>query len=289
MGNVTPVKIATATSVLFQHTIQDAVRLVARLGFDGVDIWGGRPHVYRDDLTDGELRALRDLIADLGLTVVSLMPAFYRYPHSFSNPNPRVREDSIGYVRQCIDNAAVLGAGIVLIVPDHSLHGQSRDLARARFVECVDAVTRHASQYDLMLGIEVLYFDETDYVNSPHDALAIIGELGHRNLGVVLDSGTLNLSKEDLADTLAVLGDRLLQVHVNDNAGGREQQNLVPGEGNYDFRSLIRALRAHGYSGFLSAELTKSYADDPEPPLRTTVERLRLWLQDEQQREEGAK
>jgi protein FrlC len=272
------VKIATATSVLFQHTIQDAVRLVAQLGFDGVDLWGGRPHVYRDDLSGQELRDLRNLIADLGLTPVSLMPAFYRYPHSFSNPNPRVREDSIGYVRQCIDNAAVLGAGIVLIVPDHSLHGHSRDDARARFVESVDAVAHHASQYDLMLGIEVLYYDETDYVNSADDALAIIGELGHRNIGVVLDTGTLNLSKEDPVEMLAQLGDRLLQVHVNDNAGGREQQNLVPGDGTYDFRSLIRALQAYGYSGFLSAELTKGYADDPEPPLRTTAERLRSWL-----------
>jgi sugar phosphate isomerase/epimerase len=211
------------------------------------------------------------------------MPAFYRYPHSFSNPNPRVRQDSVGYVRQCIDNAATLGAGIVLIVPDHSLHGRSRDDARARFVECVDAVARHAAQYDLNLGIEVLYYDETDYVNSAQDALAIIGELGHPNIGVVLDSGTLNLSKEDPGETVVALGDRLLQVHVNDNAGGREQQNLVPGEGTYDFPSLIAALRAHGYSGFLSAELTKGYADDPEPPLRQTVERLRTWLEAEEE------
>jgi protein FrlC len=275
------VKVATATSVLFQHTIQDAVRLVARLGFDGIDIWGGRPHVYRDDLSADELRELRELIADLGLTTVSLMPAFYRYPHSFSNPNPRIRQDSIGYVRQCIDNAAMLGAGIVLIVPDHSLHGHSRDDALAYFTESVDAVARYASQYDLMLGIEVLYYDETDYVNSPGDALSIIDELGHRNLGVVLDSGTLNLSKENPEETLTLLGDRLLQVHVNDNDGGREQQNLVPGDGSYDFSRLIRALRAHGYSGFVSAELTKGYADAPEPPLRTTVERLRTWLQEE--------
>jgi len=273
------VRIATATSVLFQHTIQDAVRLVAQLGFDGVDIWGGRPHVYRNDLTGEGLGELRGLIADLGLTVVSLMPAFYRYPHSFSNPNPRVREDSIGYVRQCIDNAAVLGAGIVLIVPDHSLHGQPREASRARFTESVDVVARYASQYDLMLGIEVLYYDETDYVNSAEDALAIIDELGHRNIGVVLDTGTLNLSKDDPAEALTKLGGRLLQVHVNDNEGGREQQNLIPGEGTYDFRSLIHTLREHGYPGFLSAELTKGYADDPEPPLRTTVERLRAWLQ----------
>jgi protein FrlC len=275
------VKIATATSVTFQHTIQDAIRLIASIGFDGVDIWGGRPHVYRQDLTTEELTHLRRLIADHGLCVVSFMPAFYRYPHSLSNPNPKVRNDSINYMRECIDSAAVLGADTVLVIPDHSLHGQSREDTLRRFVESVDVVARYASQYNLMLGIEILYFDETDFVNSADDALSIIDELGHQNIGVVLDTGTLNLSKEPPEQMLTKLGDLVLQVHVNDNNGSREQQNLIPGEGTYDFRSLIQTLREHNYSGFLSAELTKGYADDPEHALRTTLERLRAWLQAE--------
>lgn len=274
-------KIATATSVTFQHTIQDAIRLIASIGFDGVDIWGGRPHVYRQDLTTEELTHLRRLIADHGLCVVSFMPAFYRYPHSLSNPNPKVRNDSINYMRECIDSAAVLGADTVLVIPDHSLHGQSREDTLRRFVESVDVVARYASQYNLMLGIEILYFDETDFVNSADDALSIIDELGHQNIGVVLDTGTLNLSKEPPEQMLTKLGDLVLQVHVNDNNGSREQQNLIPGEGTYDFRSLIQTLREHNYSGFLSAELTKGYADDPEHALRTTLERLRAWLQAE--------
>jgi len=273
------VRIATATSVLFQYAIKDAVSLVARIGFDGVDIWGGRPHVYRQDLTTEELVHLRHLIADHGLSVVSFMPAFYRYPHSLSNPNPKVRDDSIDYMRQCIDSAALLGAGIVLVVPDHSLHGQTREDALGRFAESVDVIARYAARYELKLGLEVLYYDETDLVNSADDALHIIEQLGYGNLGVVLDTGTLNLSKESPEEILARLDGLLLQVHVNDNDGGREQQNLIPGEGTYDFKSLIRTLREHHYSGFLSAELARGYAHDPEPALRTTLERLRAWLQ----------
>jgi len=271
-------KLSTATSVLYQYTIQDAIRAVARAGFEGVDIWGGRPHVYRQDLTVEELVHLRQLIAECGLSVVSFMPAFCRYPHSLSNPNPRVREDSVEYMRQCIDNAALLGAGIVLVVPDLSLYGQRREDALARFMECVDVVARYASQYDLMLGIEVLYYDETDLVNSADDALSIIDQLGHRNIGVVLDTGTLNLSKESPEEILAKLGDLVLEVHVNDNDGKREQQNLIPGEGTYDFKSLVQVLKEQGYSGFLSAELSKGYAHNAESALRTTAERLRTWM-----------
>jgi D-psicose/D-tagatose/L-ribulose 3-epimerase len=146
-------------------------------------------------------------------------------------------------------------------------------------IDSLDVVARYAAQYDLKLGIEVLYYDETDLVNSADDALNLIDRLGHQNLGVVLDTGTLNLSKESPAEILAKLNDLMLQVHVNDNQGGHKQQNLIPGEGTYDFKTLIQVLSENGYQGFLSAELSKEYADDPEPALRTTAERLRAWMQ----------
>lgn len=274
-------KLATATSVLFFYSIQDAVRTVAELGYDGIDIWGGRPHVYRQDLSTGELRELRQLIEDCALSVSSFMPAFYRYPHSLSNPNPRVRKDSIEYMCQCVDNAALLGSRIVLVVPDLSLKGQDRADSLNRFIESIDEVAHYSSQYQLKLGIEVLYHDETDLVNNANDALHIINQLGHENLGVVLDSGTLNLSKESPADIFETLNGLVLQVHVSDNDGIKMQQNLIPGEGNYDFPGLVSALKKVGYSGFLSAELSKHYADDPVPALRTTAERLRTWIQAE--------
>jgi fructoselysine 3-epimerase len=272
-------KLGTATSVLYQYSLPDAIPLIARAGFDGVDIWGGRPHIYRQDYSPAELADLRKQTADHGLEVSSFMPAFYRYPHSLSNPNPRVRNDSIDYMKVCVDNAAALGAKIVLVVPDHSLYGQTRADSLQRMVESIDVVARYAHQYDLKLGIEVLFYDETDLVNSSQDALNIIRTLGHANLGVVADSGTLNLSKESPREMMELLGELLLQVHVNDNHGEEKQQNLVPGEGTYDFRSMIKELKDCGYDGFLSAELSKEYADNPEPALRTTVQRMRAWME----------
>lgn len=273
-------KLGTATSVLYLYAIKDAIPIVAKTGYDGVDIWGGRPHVYRQDLSVEELKDLSQIIEDHGLVVSSFMPAFYRYPHSLSNPNPKIREDSIEYMRLCIDNAAVLGARIVLVVPDLSIYGQTREDSLQRMIDSIGVVTQYASRYDLKLGVEVLYYDETDFVNTADDALYIIDQVGTENIGVVLDTGTLNLSKEPPEEILDKLGDLMLQVHVNDNHGGEHQQNLIPGEGTYDFKGLIKILKDHDYRGFLSAELSKEYAADPEPALRTTAERLRAWIQE---------
>jgi D-psicose/D-tagatose/L-ribulose 3-epimerase len=183
-------------------------------------------------------------------------------------------------MRQCIDNATALGAPIVLVVPDHSLFGQARSDSRRRLVESIDVCARYATQYELKLGIEVLHFDETDMVNTSDDALNIIAELGHANIGVVLDTGTLNLSKEPIEEIVPKLKSLLLQVHINDNHGGDKQQNLIPGEGTYNFIELIQVLKKNDYSGFLSAELSKEYSDNPGSALRTTIERLNAWMRE---------
>lgn len=271
-------KIGTATSVLHYYAIQDAIEVVAEAGFDGVDIWGGRPHVYRHDWSAQELNALRQQMAAAGLSASSFMPAFYRYPHSLSNPNANVRRDSIEYMRVCVDNAATLGAKVVLVVPDHSLHGQTVADSRKRMTESVGEVAEYAKQYDLKLGLEVLSPDETDLLVWSDDALAIINALGVSNVGVVLDSGALHVTKESLAESLAKLKDRFLQIHVSDHQGPR-QQNLIPGEGTYDFGEMMRVLVEHNYTGFISAELSREYADEPLSALRTTAERLRGWIQ----------
>jgi sugar phosphate isomerase/epimerase len=238
----------------------------------------GRPHVYRHDWSTPELNALREQMAASGLMASSFMPAFYRYPHSLSSPNANVRRDSIDYMRVCVDNAAILGAKVVLVVPDHSLNGQTPQESRRRMTESMGEVARYAEQYDLKLGLEILWFDETDLITSTDEALAMIDEVGAENVGVVLDSGALHLSKEPLPEILAKLKERFLQIHVSDHHGVK-QQNLIPGEGTYDFGEMMRVLVAHGYTGFVPAELSREYADEPLNALRTTAQRLRGWIE----------
>jgi sugar phosphate isomerase/epimerase len=154
-----------------------------------------------------------------------------------------------------------------------------------RMTESIGVVAEHAEQYDdLKLGIEVLSDDETDLITRSDTALSMIHALDDRdNLGVVLDAGALHVTKEKLADALAKLKDRFLQIHVSDHQGIR-QQNLIPGEGTYDFVEMMRVLLANKYTGYISAELSREYADDPLSALRTSAERLRGWIKEAQSR-----
>ncbi|MBN1264679.1 MAG: TIM barrel protein [Anaerolineales bacterium] len=269
-------KYSTATSVLVHYAIEDVVPIIKEAGFDGLDIWGGRPHVYRDDYSAGELRKLADVVRQSSLEVPSFMPAFYRYPHSLSGPNDTVRQDSVGYMKKCADNAAILDAKILLIVPGHSLAGQTVSDARSRLVESIQTICEYCEQYSFRLGIEPANSSVTDLVVTHEDALEIIGLIGHQLLGVVMDSGHLFLNGEKLPDIFRNLRRLLLQFHVSDN-DGQSQQNAIPGEGKFDFPAFFRELELQQYTGFVSAELGYHYANDPLPALRETLKRLKNW------------
>ncbi len=272
-------KTSTATSVFVNYQIHDALDLIVQAGFDGVDFWCGRPHIYRQDLAPETLQQLRRKIEQNNLAAVSLMPAFYRYPYSLSSPNEVIRRDSIAYVRDCIDNAVLLGARQVLIVPTHSLRGQSTEDARQRYIDSLAELSAVAEQKGIRLGVEIVYPNYSDFMGSTEDALRAIQAVGSRCLGVVLDTGHLNLSGEDPESALKNLGELLLQVHINDN-DARQQQNAIPGEGNFDFLAFLHLLRQYGYDGFLSLELGWTYTLDPYPAISAAQDRVRSFIND---------
>jgi protein FrlC len=270
-------RISLVSGVYLDYPIDEAVRRIAAAGFDAIDIWAGRPHVYRRDFSATELQELRRLITQSGLTIASLMPAFYRYPYNLSSTNAIVQQDTFAYMKECLDNAAALGAPIVLIVPKRSLHGQSREDAWKRMLEGIDAVSLYARQYGISLGLEACNAHVTDLVNTAEDALRACRELGHDNLGVVLDTGHIHLSTESAAEAIARCGTRLLQMHVNDN-DGKQQQNLIPGDGTFDFAACLASLRQAEYDTVLSAELGYQYTLEPDHAARMTAQRLRALL-----------
>ena len=270
-------KISTATSVFVNCAIEDAIRHTAEAGYDGIDIWGGRPHAYRHDFSRQELKRLRKLIFESGLVVPSFLPAFYRYPYSLVNPRDAVRQDTLNYMYECADNAVALGAKLLLIVPTHSLIGQAHEDAWKRLVDNVANICEYCSQYDINLAIEPANREVTDLVNTTADALRVLEAVGNDALGVVLDTGHVHLSAEIPQQTVDRLNKRLLQVHLSDN-DGKHQQNLLPGEGTFDFAGFISVLRTNGYDGFLTAELGWTYTRDPVPTVKRMAQIMRALL-----------
>ncbi len=270
-------QIGIATSVFVNYAINDAILLIAEAGYQCVDIWGGRPHIYRKDFSPGQLRSLRSEIENRGMKVSSFMPAFFRYPHNLCSPNPKVTIDSINYVFESMENAAELGAPILLVCPPRLLNGQDKQAAWEQFAENLRIICERGSTYSMKIVLEPVNKNVFDLINTVADAMHMISYLEKENLGVILDSGHLYLSEETIERALSVVGERLFQVHVNDNDGKR-QLNQIPGDGSFDFSKFFRLIHSIGYQGVISAELSGEYAMDPIPAVEETARRLSKWI-----------
>jgi protein FrlC len=271
-------KISVVTSVFVNYRLMDAIDEIHKLGVDGIDIWCGRPHIYRKDYSKEMLKEVREKLIKLNLLPVSLMPAFAHYPYSLSSPIDITRQDSIGYMKDCIDNAALIGAPYVLVVPKQSLYGQTLEDSRRRFIDSLGKVCEYGESKGIKLVIEVVYPKLSNHMGSSEDALGAIRQLGVGNIGIALDTGHLNLSAEDVERAIEKLGNLLLQVHINDN-NKKQQQNAIPGEGNFDFARFISLLKKYNYDGFLSIELSWAYSFDPVPSLNKTITHLRSYTE----------
>lgn len=262
-------KLSISTFLYLNYPLEEAITRIAGLGYDAVEIWGGRPHAYRQDLSAGQMEAIRSLILEYGLELSGFIPAQFRYPTNLCIANERIRQDSVRYIQDSIETAASLGAPLVSICPGHSLYGQSRDDAWERLKESLRTVSGIAAERSLRVAVEPADGYETDLVQTSDDAVRLLDELRLDNLGVVLDSGHGHVLGEDLAEAVRKLGPALFHVHIDDNHGERDD-HLVPGEGTIDFGPLFAALEETHYRGFLTMELGFGYTLNPDEAARAS-------------------
>lgn len=268
-------RLSLSSFLYLNYPLVEAIRHTAAAGFAGIDIWGGRPHAYRRDLSDKEIAGLRRVLADEGLTVASFIPAQFRYPTSLCSPNDTIRTDSVAYIQDSIDTAAALGAPVVSVCPGHTLYGQTVEDGLARLSDSLSAIAEFAAGKNVRVAIEPADKYETDLLSTCAASLKLVNQLGYANLGVLLDNGHAYVVGEPAEEAVSLLGNKLFHVHIDDNNGLRDQ-HLVPGEGSFNFPSFIMALHRAGYGGLLGVELGWDYTIDPDPAAQLTVERMNL-------------
>lgn len=265
-------KFSQSSFVYFNYPLQEAIRRLHKYGYQGLEVWGGRPHAYRHDLDDelGEIIALLDR---LEMSVPNFVPAQFRYPSILCSLNEKVRRDSVRYIQDAIDNALKLGSPYVSLCPGMTLFGEDLDKGwaqlRRSFMELLD----YTENMDLVLLIEPAHAAESTLILTVEDGLRMIEEIGSERLGILLDTGHANVNGEDIAEVVRSLKDVPFHIHIDDNHGDSDA-HLVPGDGNINFEPFVRALKEINYQSFVSAELGFQYTLDPDAAVEKTYAAL---------------
>ncbi len=153
------------------------------------------------------------------------------------------------FLRECLDIAATVGAGVIA-GPIYASVGRtwrlSADERRALYAELREnlrPVCEYGAERGVKVGVEPLVRYETSVINTVEQALEVVDGLPPEGAGLLFDTYHANLEELDVAAALRAAGPRLVHFHASANDRG------VPGTDHVQWPAVRDALRDTGYDG----------------------------------------
>jgi sugar phosphate isomerase/epimerase len=265
------------TNGFAHHRLDDALHVIAELGYRAVAITPDANHLHPDHTSAAQLRATRALLERLDLAVVIETGARYVLdPRRKQRPNlieadaeERVRR--LDFLERCARIAVALGGDTISLwsgirAPDVDSEDAWRHL--------VDGV-RQLHERITPLGVRIAFEPEPGHlVHSLGDWDRLRDAAALPDFGLALDVGHVPCTESISAgDAIRKYGDALRTVHLDDSRNG-VHEHLQIGDGSLDWPDIMRALCEVRFTGIASVELSRHSHAAPEAA-RIAIERLR--------------
>jgi 5-keto-L-gluconate epimerase len=236
---------------------------IAAMGYDGVELAIRDPRlVDADDL----LRMLD--AAGLVVPAIGTGQAWGEEGLSFTDPDPAVRVAAIARLKSHFPLAGRLHAVVVVgLLRGIVKPGVSQEQAMAWLVAALQECCAAAAEDGVRVALEPINRYETTLINSISQGLQLVEAVDAANMGLLADTFHMNIEEPSIEGSIRQAGDRIYHFHVADS------NRWHPGAGHLDFRSILDALSATGYSGFVCGEFLP--IPDAETAARRGIAHLR--------------
>ena len=260
-------RIGYNTNGLAHHSLSDALRLLASLGFESVAITIDHATLnpYRDDFVR-QLKDTKALLEELQLRCVVetgarfLLDPTTKHEPTLVSSKANGRPRRIEFLRHAIDIAARLDSDCVSLWSGVVRDGVAWDKGFQRLVEGLKMVVEYAERREVTIGFEPEPGMLIDTMDRFEQLLAAVDS---PRLQLTLDIGHLHCQREEpLADYIRQWGQHLVNVHIEDMCRDIHE-HLKFGDGEIEFPPVISALKEVGYAGGLHAELSRHSHEGP--------------------------
>jgi sugar phosphate isomerase/epimerase len=263
-----PLTIGACTySWLWDLPLQDSVRRIADLGFHYFELMSHVPHCWPRGWSTTDRKTFRQLVESLGLRISSVNPTFLDI--NIASPNPGIRDESIRQLRETIELAHEIGAGIV-VAPAGRKHmllppGQSYLWGLVR--GALEILLADCDRLGVTFGLENAY----NVIPSAPMLVQMCRDLSHPRLKVAYDVANATMVESPL-DGLELVAPYLALLHFSDTDVKKWGHDRI-GTGTVDFAAVTAKVRALGYDGPTIMEIVDRMM--PEESNRVSLERLR--------------
>jgi sugar phosphate isomerase/epimerase len=220
------------------------VKEIAELGFDGVELMVQ----YPQKLKVGEMLEIAEKYG-VEFSAIGTGIVYKKEGLSLSHPREKIRKATIERMKKHI----LLGSRLKCPLIIGSIRGKSWNLSqKEKAMNLLYASLKECTEYALERGvnllIEPLSKKSTDLINNVREGIKLLKELNNSNLFLLLDTYHMNLEEKNIGEAILVAKNHLAYVHVVDT------DRVTPGEGELNFKSILKTLQNMRYTGYLSLE-----------------------------------
>jgi sugar phosphate isomerase/epimerase len=242
-------------------TISQFIQKARDLGFDGVEFMGKRPHLSPLDLGRPELKTIREEIQSSGLELPCIA-SYHDFSHGLDHPDMAALEKELVYLDSVLGMAAELECPIVRVYSGYRHLGVPFENQWEWCVQGLSEACDIAGEMGLTIGLQ----NHSSLASFTNELLAIVREVGSKNLKIILDAPLLVERGEDIVESVRSCGDLIVHTHTSDYryVYGREPGDYFTyrrvmavkmGTGVVDYRTFVEALKEVGFDGHLSYEM----------------------------------
>jgi len=248
--------------------IDVSVSQLATLGFDAIEITVlPRFTTALANLDSRERQRIRRLIQDHNLA----LSAVGAYLDLMAQDAVQFA-DNFAYVQGAIDLAVDWAQGDRLPVVISGFGGQPGDLAtqQAQLVDRLNTLGEYAETRGVTVALE---HHVGAALETPDQVVAVMEQVISPAIRVNFDISHFNVMGIAIEESVAKMMPYTVHTHVKDESGRYPtHQYLIPGEGEFDYVRYLKAMQAHGYTGFVSTEISMMVQRRPDyDPIATAT------------------
>lgn len=230
-------------------SLETSIQRVAEYGYEGIELDGEPSEIDTDEANE--------LLSEYGIEASSIN-SLYTEDRDMTAPDKAGREQGLQYTKDVIQMAAELDARIVGVAPSpvNQIYPQSDEDQEWQWaIKGMREAADFAYERGVTLAIEPWNRYETYFINTIDDALELLAAVDRENVGIRGDLFHMNIEDDSPADAIRRAGDDLVHLHVADT------NRAAPGNGHYDWESVVTALKEISFDNYLTFELLPATAD----------------------------
>jgi sugar phosphate isomerase/epimerase len=233
-------------------SIDVAVERIASLGYDGLEIsvlpaWT----TAIDTLDAAERKRILKLVNDKGLTISAISG------HASLLEKEQADNDrNLARLKAAIDLAVEWSQNGRIPYVNTLSGGRTADWDEQKqvFAERLLPAAEYAASQGVVLAMEP-HVD--GLVDTPQRMVEILEMVNSSALKVNFDISHFDILGMSTEESVSILAPYSVHTHVKDQRGRYpDYEFLTPGEGDFDYVEYLKAMQAHGYDGFINAEVS---------------------------------